>query len=155
MIKRYTMGILAWATLFVGPLSAHPVGQPNFGFVCQLGAKAVRISTEENEIVYRYGNTNGKPELTIRGSAQNKNLFFLHDTARRSEAQQIRFVNGDYSYALSSLFVAAAGGEDWVKFYILRGKKVLKVQLCRNAASFEDFDQLDRLPRDTEISILE
>ena len=51
--------------------------------------------------------------------------------------------------------VAAAGGDDWVKFYVLRGKEVMKVQLCRDARSFEDFDQLDRLPSDTTIPIID
>jgi len=130
-----------------GSPSAHPVGQPNFGFMCQLGPKAVRVTTEGRDLVYRFGTTN-TTELTIRGNAASRNVFFRHDTGMRSDGQQLRFVNGAYSYVLSSLFVGAAGGEDWVKFSVLHDDKVVRTQSCRGSASFEDFDQLDRLPRD-------
>ena len=137
---------------------AHPVGKPNFDFVCQMGSKSVRVATEGDELVYRYG-TAANPELTIRGSARNHNLFFLHEGGGRGEAQQLRFVNGDYSYVLYSQFTAPGydgkGAEDWVKFFVLHGKTVLRAQLCRNAASFEDFDQLDHLPPDKLVPVLD
>lgn len=151
---RYAIGLILAATLFSDSSSAHPIGQPNFSFECRLGAKNVSITTQGDELVYSYG-VGKNPDLVIRGSAQKNNLFARHQMGMRSDTQQLRFVNGDYSYVLSSLFVAGAGGDDWVKFYVLRGKKVLRAQVCRGAASFEDFDQLDRLPRDASITIPE
>ena len=145
-MKRTTVSALIVTMLSGSPVSAHPVGDPPFGFVCPLGTKAVRISTEGNELVYRY-ELASLPELTIRGSAKAGNLFFRHEFGGRSDAQQLRFVNGAYSYVLSSLFVAG-GGEDRVRFSVLRGAKVIRTQTCRGAASFEDFDQLDALPHD-------
>ena len=157
-MMRFALGLALPMALIGGAALAHPVGQPNFSFVCRLAAKTVRVSTEGDELVYRYGAAR-KPELTIRGSAKNQNLFFRHEMGPRSETQQLRFANGGYSYVLQSQFTAPGydqtGAEDWVKFYVLRGKALVKVQLCRNAASFEDFDQLDRLPPDTAVPLLD
>jgi hypothetical protein len=153
-MKRWAMGIMLGMALLCGQAWCHPVGHPEFRFECKLGAKSVRITSEGNELVYTYG-ARLQFELVIRGSAQRKNLFARHEMGMRSDAQKIRFVNGDYSYLLSSLFVAGAGGDDWVKFYVLRGDKVVRAQVCRGAASFEDFDQLDRLPRDDAIRVPE
>ena len=150
MIKQICCILIA-ITLAGGQSSAHPVGQPAFNFTCVLGSKAVRITTEGEDLVYRYGPA-GAPELTIRGSAKNDNIFFRHDMGPRSEAQQLRFANGAYAYVLSSLFVAPGyngkGAADWVKFSVLHAGDVIKTQVCRRAASFEDYDQLDRLPHD-------
>ena len=144
---KLTYSAILVATLLVDGGAAHPVGRPAFGYVCQLGQKAVRVTTEGNDLVYRYGTTK-TPELTIRGNAANRKVFLRHDTAMRAEVQQLRFVNGAYSYVLSSLFVAAAGGEDRVKFSVLHDDKVVRTQLCRGSRSFEDFGGLDGLPRD-------
>ena len=152
-MQKWAIGVALAAALLTGRAWSHPTGQPNFGFECRLGAKSVRITSEGDELVYNYG-AGRHPELILRGSAKRNNLFARHEMGRRSDAQQLRFVNGDYSYLLSSLFVAGAGGDDWVKFYVLRDDKVLSSQVCRGAASFEDFDQLDQLPRDAAIRIL-
>lgn len=151
-MQRWAIGGILATALIGGPAWCHPVGQPDFSFECKLGAKSVRITSEGDELVYSYGSRQNS-ELIIRGSAQRNNLFARHDMARRADAQQLRFVKGDYSYLLSSLFVAGAGGDDWVKFYVLRGGKVLRAQVCRGAPSFKDFDQLDRLPRDAAIRV--
>lgn len=97
--------ILVAALICGGQLSAHPVGQPEFKDVCQLGLNAVRVTTEGTELVYRYGTTN-IPELTIHGSASSHNVFFRRDRWAHGEGQRLRFVNGAYSYILSSVFIA-------------------------------------------------
>jgi hypothetical protein len=143
--------ILVAALLGGGQSSAHPVGQPAFSFVCHLGPKAVRVTTEGTDLVYRYGTINA-PELTIRGSAASHNVFFHHDTWAHGEGQQLRFVNDAYSYVLSSVFVAPGydgrGAEDWVKFSVLHDDKVIKTLRCQRSAAFDNFDQLDLLPPD-------
>ncbi|MEG3147890.1 hypothetical protein U1839_24845 [Sphingomonas sp. RT2P30] len=130
-------------------LAAHPIGQPNFSFVCNIGPKAVRVTTEGKQLVYRFG-SGGKTELIIRGSKERNNIFARREMAGGSgKGQQLRFANGTFSYVLSSLFIAGAAPVDKVRFFVVHDGHTVMVKTCSGAGSFEDYDQLDLLPRDT------
>jgi hypothetical protein len=134
------------STLASLPAQANAVR--TFHFNCNLGPKMVQITTEGASLVYHYG-PRGKPELTIREEPATPNVFYRHEAlGSGGEGQQLRFVKGQYSYVLSSQFIAI-GISDEVKFFVLRDDKVLFSRNCRSAPSFEDYDQFDHLPRDT------
>lgn len=146
IVVRTSAPLLILTTL----AAAHPIAEPPFAFICRVGTRSAQITTEAGVLVYRFGA--GQPERTVRGSAAAGNLFALREIGPRSEYQQLRFVNGGYSYVLASLFVApdydGRGAQDRVDLVVLAGKRVVARHRCRDASSFEDYDQLDGLPRD-------
>lgn len=138
----------AVALLIAIPARAQSSDNLDFHFDCELGQKAAHVTTEGGRLVYKYGSP-GKVELTIREDPTHSNVFYRRDKlGLKGEGQQLRFENGRYSYVLSSWYVAAAGGEDQVKFFVLEGEKVITSRLCRSAPSFEEYGQFDRLAHD-------
>lgn len=119
---------------------------------CRLGSTIVNVTSDGADLVYRYGVPGKPPELVLRGNAKSGNLLFLHDGGRRSEYQQLRFVNGGYSYVLASLFVApdysGKGAIDRLRFFILNRSRVIQTHVCRGAGSMENNALLDALPKD-------
>jgi len=122
-------------------------GNPNFHFVCSVGTKQASITTEGGRLVYRYGRPR-QPELTIRQSSSAPNVFYRIDWWPSANSQQLRFVNGRYSYGVSSWFVAGRGAEEGVGLFVMRDGKVVSWRRCRGDDWFSEDNQLGRLPQD-------
>lgn len=142
--------MLPMALVFVPQtvIASRPPGQPNFKFTCRIGPKSARVTTERGKLIYRFG-TSEKTELIIRQNNARSNVFARRDLAGGGgEWQQIRFVKGSFSYVIGSLFIAGTQPVDEAKLFILSGKRMVRIYSCRGLDSFEDYDQLDALPRD-------
>ena len=143
--------LLAFATAVVLPsiATARPGGNPNFHFVCELGNKQAAITTENGLLVYRYGRK-GRAELEIRQRQDAPNVFYLYQSLSLSGVgQQLRFVNGSYSYGIESWFYAGPRGGEGVGFFVMNGDRVVRWKRCGRGAWLTEDHQLDRLPTDT------
>lgn|GEM_PF-1829923 len=151
-MRRATPALLLTALIGSAAADARDAAPAPLRLICKTGTKVVRVESEGADLVYRYGEPGKAPELELRGNAGNGKVRFRHDGGRRSEYQQLRFVNGDYSYVLASLFVApdysGKGAIDRLRFVILFKDKVIQTHLCRGASSLEDNALLDALPKD-------
>lgn len=144
--------LLLTALLGSAAANAHGAAPAAVNLTCKTGSRAVHVESEGGDLVYRYGMPGKPPELVLRGNAANGVVRFRHESGMRSEYQQLRFVNGDYSYVLASLFVAADlsghGTIDRLRFLVLFKDKVIQSHLCLGAGSLEDNGLLDALPKD-------
>ena len=122
-------------------------GNPNFHFVCGVGGKRASITTEDGRLIYRFGRPR-QPELTIRQSSAEANVFYRIDWWPSANSQQLRFANGRYSYGVSSWFVAGRHGEEGVGLFVIRDGKVISWRRCRGDDWFSEDNQLGRLPQD-------
>ena len=140
--------LAALAVVLGSPLAARPNGKPNFSLTCGVGSKSVSITTQDGRLVYSYG-TPRRTELEIRESRDTPNTFYRYDLLGvKGGGQQLRFTHGDYSYGISSWFIAGRDGDEGVAFFILRDGKLLKWRECKGSDWFTEDNQLDRLPRD-------
>jgi hypothetical protein len=120
--------LLTVGTLVMLPASsiARPGGNPNFNFVCELGKKRATITTENGLLVYRYGRK-GRTEIEIRQNRNLPNVFYLYQSLSLSGVgQQLRFVNGSYSYGIESWFYAGPRGGEGVGFFVMNGERVVR-----------------------------
>ena len=143
--------LLAFVTLLVLPAtaSARAGGNSNFHFVCYLGKEQATITTEDGLLVYRYSR-NGRTELEIRQKQDAPNVFYLYQSLSLSGVgQQLRFVNGSYSYGIESWFYGGIGAREGVGFFVMKGEKVIRWKRCGRGAWLTEDHQLDRLPSDT------
>ncbi|RYY07217.1 MAG: hypothetical protein EON55_21900, partial [Alphaproteobacteria bacterium] len=84
-----------------GALRAEPGTASHRVFACALGAKSVSVTASGNQLVYSFG-TAAHTELRVVASASRKNVFFRTDRYAGPQ-QQLRFVNGAYSYIVYSM----------------------------------------------------
>ena len=149
---RARLVLLLTALLGSAAADAHGAAPDTVNLTCKTGSRAVHVTSEGTDLVYRYGVPGKPPELVLRGNAVNGLARFRHGGGMRSEYQQLRFVNGDYSYVLASLFVApdlsGKDGVDRLRFLVLFKDKVIQSHLCLGAGAMEDNRLLDTLPKD-------
>jgi len=138
----------ALALVASNPLAARPNGNPNFHLTCGVGSKRVVITTEAGHLVYRFGKPH-HTELQLRENRDAPNVFYRYDLLGvKGSGQQLRFASGQYSYGISSWFIAGAGGDEGVAFFILKDGKLIKWRECKGDDWFTEDNQLSRLPRD-------
>ena len=148
---KLPVSLVALTALMVFPASAgaRPSGNPVFSFVCKLGRKQASITTENGLLVYRFG-TKAKTELEIRQKRDAPNVFYLYQSLSLSGVgQQLRFVNGVYSYGVESWFYAGPRGGEGVGFFVMKGDRIIRWKRCGGGAWMTEDHQLDRLPTDT------
>ena len=148
---KLRVGLLAFTafTVVPGSTSARPNGNPVFNFVCKLGREQASFTTENGLLVYRYGRK-GRTELEIRQKRDAPNVFYLYQSLSFSGAgQQLRFVNGTYSYGVESWFYGGRGAREGVGFFVMKGDRVIRWKRCGDGAWLTEDHQLDRLPTDT------
>lgn len=119
----------------------------NFQFVCKVGRKQASIATEHGALVFSLGRP-GKPELIIRQEPSRSNVLYRIDWWPHANSQQLRFVNGRYSYGVSSWYVAGCEGEDGVRLFIMRDGKIISWRKCGGGGWFSEDNQFGRLPQD-------
>ena len=138
----------AFSLSLSSPLMAESSGNPDFHLVCRVGSKAVRITTESDRLVYRFGGSR-RVELEIMEDQKAPNLFYRYDLLGvKGGGQQLRFTSGRYSYGISSWFIAGPSGEEGLAFFLLKDGKLVKWRACKGDDWFTEDNQLKRLPRD-------
>jgi hypothetical protein len=144
-----TLLLLALAALPFGPASAQSAGTPQPIFSCMVGKKAVSVSSVGNQLIYRFG-TLAKPEMSIIGDARSGNVLWMTQRYAGIE-QQLRFKNGEYSYALYSMEGNGRTGVNPVSgLVVFHGTKSIADIPCLKYTEFTgDFD-FSTLPEDSD-----
>lgn len=151
ILTMFRLAISCFATLVFAasnPLAARTNGNPDFRLTCGVGSKLVEIATEDGRLVYRFGKPN-QIELQIRENRDLPNVFYRYDLlGAKGSGQRLRFTNGRYSYGIASWFIAGAGGDEGVAFFILKGEELIMWRKCQGDDWFTEDNQLSRLPHD-------
>ena len=132
-----------------GALRAQPGPTPNRVFACSLGAKSVSVTASGDQLTYSFG-TVAHTELRIVASASRKNVFFRTDRYAGPQ-QQLRFVNGDYSYIVYSMAGnAETEAQSVSRLVVTRNGKRIADMPCSIYSEFGVGFDYGTLPRDTE-----
>jgi hypothetical protein len=118
-------------------------------FACSVGKKAVSVTQDGGRFTYTFG-APGRADISIVGSAAQKNVFYREDRYAGME-HQLRFSNGEYSYIVYNMEgndrtgAAASSG-----LVVMKGTKTIADLPCARYTEFGVGFDYNTLPADTE-----
>lgn len=131
------------------PVGAWSAAKPQSVFTCSLGKKTVSVTATGSQLFYKFG-TPFNVEMSIVASAQRDNVFYREARYAGLE-QQLRFLNGHYSYIVYDMEGNAETGVSPMSgLVVMRGTTVIADMSCRHYAEFGPGFDYDSLPQDTE-----
>jgi hypothetical protein len=140
---------LSFFRVVIGVASlTHPT-QAASVFACSVGKKAVSVTEEGGRFTYMFG-APGKPDISIVGSAAQKNLFYREDRYAGME-HQLRFINGEYSYIVYNMEGNDRTGAAAISgLTVMKGTQTIADMPCKRYAEFGVGFDYSTLPADTE-----
>lgn len=144
----------AVALTLTGQMPVHAQnagGQPRTVFQCFTGTKRIQILKAGSNLIYQFGRP-GRAEIVIVGSRAGGNLYQAKTKGTRGGSMQVRFVNGDFSYAIFNNWslgnVYQHGAFDESGLVVFKGSRKISTLRCKDDGGFaEDFD-IESLPTD-------
>jgi hypothetical protein len=115
-------------------------------FSCKTGAKYVSVCSGPHSFNYRFGALE-KPEIEVRSTGDDGKVFQSGAVGGgHGSEQSIRFVQGEYSYIVSSGEagdLTDAPGKQWSVLTVERGHTVIASHKCENVSPQENMTSSD------------
>jgi|GEM_PF-3546622 len=139
---------LSFSLVVIGVASLTQPTRAASVFACSVGKKAVSVTQEGGRFTYVFGAA-GKADISIVGSAAQKNLFYREDRFAGME-HQLRFTNGEYSYIVYNMEGNGQMGAAAISgLTVMKGMTVIADMPCKRYAEFGVGFDYTSLPADT------
>ena len=119
---------------------------------CSTGTKRIEVTSDGTTLTYRFGKP-GKPEITLTGSASSGTVFYHRELCARGENQSLRFVSGEYSYAVFASWSApSGGGAEYARagVIVLQGEREVGRAICKPSGDMREWPIFETLPKDEQ-----
>ena len=121
---------------------------PALYFNCSFDRSHVRLQDDGKRLTLAWQSSRRQIVYLIADKGKVRALYRAHSIGLRGAGAQIRFTLGNYSYGISSKFVAGSDGIERVAFFVLYKNRLINWRCCQNQEWLSEQNALDRLPQD-------